>query len=56
MKIGFALVGLSACAVIPAAAQRASEVHHWALPHGRLLVLEGGHHIFLDQRDAVVRG
>ncbi len=26
------------------------------LPHGHLLVLEGGHHIFLDQRDAVIGG
>ena len=24
------------------------------LPHGKLLVLEGGHYVFLDQRDAVV--
>lgn len=26
------------------------------LPHGRLLVLDAGHYVFLDQRDEVIRG
>ena len=30
MKTGFALIGLFVCAVIPATAQRSSEVHQWA--------------------------